>query len=192
MRRCLPFLLLLLVFPALKADSAALLFGRTQQAIQTPFEPLRNPGFGGGPSPFVSTDVQNAIEEALVQAVSNDRFLVLTEYNGNANVGRYLEFFSGINSEDAPLFNLNITKVIGIVCATTSVSSDASIGFFDLNVSDTVPLYTLTMDNLKRKIDSGSPSIPLFSIPTNGELGIRVTLNSINKPHCYIVFSSAI
>lgn len=192
MKRWIPIMLVLLVFPALRSDGASLLFGRTQQAIQTPFEPMRNPGFGGGPSPFVSTDVQNAIEEALIQAVANDRFVVLAEYNGNANVGRYLEFFSGIDSFDAPFFNQTITKVLAIVCATTGTDSDALIGFFDLNVSDVTPLYTLDMNNLKRKVDLGSVETPLFTIQALGQMGVRVTANSINKPHCYLVFSSAL
>jgi len=49
--------LLLLIFPALHSDAAVVLFSRTQTAIQTPFEPLRNPGFGGGPSLLTSSDV---------------------------------------------------------------------------------------------------------------------------------------
>jgi hypothetical protein len=44
------------------------LFGRTQLAGQTPFEPLRNPGFGGVPSPITSEEVQNAIEEVYQNA----------------------------------------------------------------------------------------------------------------------------
>ena len=40
-----------------------ILFGRTQTAIQTPFEPLRNPDQSGNPGILSSVDVQNAIEE---------------------------------------------------------------------------------------------------------------------------------
>ena len=67
-----------------------ILFGRTQLAVQTPFEPNRNPQWGGsaGPSGIVSIDVQSAIEEVKAQAFANDRFLVLPNYGGNANTGR--------------------------------------------------------------------------------------------------------
>ena len=40
-----------------------ILFGRTQTAIQTPFEPERNPDQAGEQSLLTSVDTQNAIEE---------------------------------------------------------------------------------------------------------------------------------
>lgn len=41
---------------------------RTQVAINTPFEPNRNPGYGGVASDIESSDVQNAIEEVFQNA----------------------------------------------------------------------------------------------------------------------------
>lgn len=51
-------------------------FSRTQQAIQTPFEALRNPDQSGNPGIITSTDVQNAIEELsrLVQVSASPGF----------------------------------------------------------------------------------------------------------------------
>ena len=186
------YLLLLFIFPAFTSDAAVILFGRTQEAINTPFTPARNPDFSGGTSPFTSTDVQNAIEEAVVIAVSNDRFPIFFQYGGNANNGRYLEIFPGIDSEEAPFFTNTPARVLTIVCSTTSGGSNADLGFFDLAVSDTVPLYTLDYAGNKRKIDIGTPATPLFTVPALGELAVRVTQGSVNKPHCYVVLSSSL
>jgi hypothetical protein len=70
-----------------------LLFSRTQDAFGTPFQPNRTPGYGGVPSEIESLTVQEAIEEVKQDAINNDRFILLASYNGNANSGRYLEFF---------------------------------------------------------------------------------------------------
>lgn len=40
-----------------------IIFGRTQDSLGTPFEPLRNPAFGGGVSIITAQDAQSAIEE---------------------------------------------------------------------------------------------------------------------------------
>ena len=168
--------------------SDAIIFGRTQSSFATPFEsePERTNG-------FISKNAQEAIEEALALAISNDRFLVLSQYNGNANTGRYLEFYSGISTDDAPLvFGDNPSNMISVIASTTSISSTASIGFYDLNGGTPVLLYTLTMDGLKRKIDSGTPTTPLFVIPANALLAIKIDNNSIQKPHLQLVMSSGV
>lgn len=168
---------------------STILFGRTQTAFQTPFE--SEPDRANG---FFSKDVQNAIEEALALAIANDRFLILAQYNGNANTGRLLEFYSGIDSEDAPLvFGDSSANVLSIVSSTTGNSSNATIGFYDIFVDPTflTPLYTLSMNGLKRKIDTGTVLLPLFTVPTNALLAIKIDSNSIQKPHLQIVFSSS-
>ena len=144
------------------------------------------------PNGFFSKNVQLAIEEALSRAISNDRFLVFADYGGQANVGRYLEFFPGIDSSEAHLYLSSVSNIVAIVCSTTAVSSVAKIGFFNLHVSETIPLYELDMNGQQTKVDLGNPISPLFTMPENGELAIRVTSSSIGKPHLYLVFSSAI
>ncbi len=134
--------------------------------------------------PLTSTNVRDAIFEAIARAGLESRSLIFSQYNGNANTGRYLEFFVGISSFDAPLYTDAGFDVYAITSATTSTSSTADIGFFDLNVSDTVPIYTLSMGGNKRKIESNEP---LFSVSASGEFAIRVTNNSIQKPHLQLV-----
>ena len=63
-----------------------ILFGRTQSAEDTPFQPLRTPGYGGLNSPLASVESQSAIEEVyqrlIAQAESNVRLVLLNTYNG--------------------------------------------------------------------------------------------------------------
>lgn len=164
-------------------------FSTTNVAWSTPFEsePERNNG-------FQSKNVQEAIEEARGLALSSDRYLILSDYNGNANNGRLLEFFNGLDSLEAPLYFDTGTKVLQIVSTTTATDSDAMISFFDPANDPTLstPLYTLDMNNQKRVIDNATLAVPLFTIPISGALTVRVTQNSILKPHIQLILSSSL
>lgn len=162
-------------------------FNTTNVAWSTPFEsePERSNG-------FQSINVQEAIEEALALAIANDRYLILAQYNGNANNGRLLEFYSGIDSDDAPLhFNGN-TIVTSLICATTATNSNATIGFYDKKNDPTLStvLYTLNMNGQKFVEVTVPTTTPLFSIPSDGELLVKVDSGNIQKPHMQIIFSS--
>jgi hypothetical protein len=133
---------------------------------------------------FVSENVRDAIIEAVQIAATQSRSLLLAQYNGNANTGRYLEFFGGISSLDAPIRTDLSINVFSIVSTTTATGSTALIGFFDLNVSSVTPLYTLDMNSLKTVFVSGTP---LFTIAANSQLAIRVTSGSIAKPHIQLI-----
>lgn len=159
----------------------------TPVAKSVPFEsePERSNGFS-------SKDVQEAIEEALALAIANDRYLVLCDYNGNANNGRLLEFYPGIDSFDAPLHFNGDTIVTSIICSTTANNSGASFEFFD-KLADpglTTPLYIFSMGGQKTQEIIGTSTLPLFSIPSTGELVVRVRSGNIQKPHMQIIFSS--
>lgn len=159
----------------------------TPVAESVPFlsEPERN-------NSFTSKNCQLAIEEAFLKAVANDVFMILAAYNGgNAGTGRHLEYYTGIDSEAAPLFFSRGSKVIAIVCGTISTGATCRIGFFDNTVSTTVPLYELIFTGQKRVIVEGTVLAPIFNIASGAELEIRVTSGSINKPHMQMVFSAS-
>lgn len=166
------------------------LFGRTQSALQTPFIPMRNPGFGGLAQPFTSVEVQSAIEEALNQAIANDRFLVLSHYGGNANVGRYLEWFPQEGGDSSPIYLAAPAKILGVTLQTTAASATGNVGIFDLNVSAVTPLYTIVMTAQKRVSYTGTPTIPLATTAPGALMALRVTSGSINTPSSQLVFSS--
>ena len=161
----------------------------TPVAFSTPFlsEPDRSNG-------FTSKNVQEAIEEALALAIANDRYKLLAQYNGNANAGRVLEWYNGIDSDDAPLHFNTETIVTSIISSTTSGGSNATIGFYD-KFNDpglATPLYTLDMNGQKTVDITVPTTTPLFTIPNNGELLIKVDSSSIQKPHMQVVFSTAL
>ena len=164
----------------------------TPVALSTPFEPLRNPGFGGLPQTFTSTDVQNAIEEAFALAVANDRFLVLAHYGGNAGVGRYLEFYPNEASDVGPITLVSATKIISFSMQTSAATATCNVGIFNLAVSSVVPIYTLVMTAQKRVTYSGTALVPLATAPANSILAMRVTSGSINTPESQLTFTSSV
>ena len=168
---------------------ALLLASRTQLAIQTPFEPGRNPGYSGGLEPFVSTDVQNAIEEALTRAISNDRFLVLSQYGGNANTGRYLEIFANAASDKSPIYFSASARLLTVTLQTTAANATCNVGIFDLNVSSVTPVYTVVMTAQKRVQYVGAPN--LATLGAGSLMAIRVTSGAINTPTMQLTLSAS-
>ena len=165
--------------------SDVILFGRTQTAFQTPFEsePERLNG-------FVSKNVQEAIEEGLTKAVSNDRFVILPSYGGNANVGRYLEIWPTLDSLSAPLSVGTSVKCLYIVSNTAAVNATCTIGFYN-TVTSTL-LHTTTMAAVKQAIETGTSLSPIFTLPANGALGIKIDSGSNNKPYLLIALSATL
>lgn len=152
------------------------------QAI--PFEPNRNG------SDILSEDVQAAIEEAKADALANDRYIILGFYGGNALTGRYLEFFPGFDSNEAPIFLPVASKLLTIVAASSS-NSTGTISFYDLNVSSTNPVFSLSFNNEQRRAAVTTPSSPLYVFAPNAKVAIRVSSGTINKPHVYFFLSAA-
>jgi hypothetical protein len=158
-------------------------------AESTPFEPNRNPQWGGnvGPSGLDSEECQSAIEEAYFKALANDRFILLAQYGGNANTGRYLEFFSGSSSINSPIFLAVSANLLSVTYQTVSASSNCTIGFFNITDSTTVPVYELSLSG-KRVQAVGSP---LAFFPEGSNVAIRVTSGAINTPTLQFTFSAS-
>lgn len=162
----------------------------TPVAQSVPFEPNRNPGFGGVPSGLQSENVQDAIEEAKNDALSNDRYILLCSYSGKANTGRYLEFFPGINSSEAPI-DLPVSSKLLTVVAAASALVTATLSFYNLAVSSTVPVYSVVFNNEKLKVISATPETPLYIFPANSQIAVKVSAGSFNKPRMYFFLSSS-
>jgi hypothetical protein len=156
------------------------------QAI--PFEPLRNPGYGGVPSDIESDNVQDAIEEAKADALANDRFLILPGYGGNANTGRYLEIWPNQASDISPIYLSVSSRLLSVTLQTTAAQATCDLGFFDLNISSVVPVYTLVMPGVKRVQYIGSPSLTVFA--PGCLIAMRVTSGSINAPTLQMTLSA--
>jgi hypothetical protein len=161
-------------------------------AIAIPFEPDRNPQYGGttGPSGILSINVQDAIEEAKADALANDRFLLLIQYGGNANSGRYLEWYTSQSSLNSPVFFSSGARLLNVTCQTTSATATCTIGIFDINVSTVTPVYSFSMTAQKRVIFTGAPTLGTFA--PNALIAIRVTSGSINTPQIQVTFSATV
>jgi hypothetical protein len=166
------------------------IFGRTQLAAQTPFEPNRNPQYSGnaGPSGISSTETQSAIEEVKAQALANDRFLLLAAYGGNASSGRYLECFPNQSSDTSPIFLSAASNLLSVTFQTTAANATCTISFYDLNVSSVTPVYSLSLSGAKRVTAIGTP---LAVFAANAQIAIKVSAGSINTPTLQFTLSSA-
>lgn len=162
----------------------------TPVALSVPFEPNRNPGFGGVASDLQSENVQDAIEEAKLDALSNDRFILLASYNGNANVGRYLEIFPGIGSDVVPVDLFAQTNLLTVVFTSSAIST-ATLGFFDLSVSAVTPVYTISLNNQKSVTDIALPTAPNAVLAATTELALRITAGAVNRPTVYFFLSAS-
>jgi hypothetical protein len=143
----------------------------------------RSTPYDNSTSLIASTNVQDAIDELHDSLEGVSKGFVFCQYNGNANVGRYLEFFAGIDSNIAPIYSTTALNVIEIVSATTSTSATCTIGFYD----NTTLLYTVTFSAVKQVISTGTPASPLFTLPANGSLKVKIDSGSINRPHIYFI-----
>lgn len=135
---------------------------------------------------LTSTDVRAAILEVLNSGFDASKAFLLAQYNGNANAGRYLEFFTGISSDTAPIFVPNAYKGITIVARATSTAT-CVLRFADLQTGSPVTLYDVTFTAQDQVIATGTPASPLFTTLATAKLAVYVLSGSITKPHLYIV-----
>ena len=159
-------------------------------ALSVPFEPDRNPQYAGnvGPSGISSLNCQDAIEEAKADALANDRFVLLTHYGGNANTGRYTEWYPAEASDVSPIYFSAAARLLNVTCQTTAANATCTIGVFDLNVSSVTPIYSFSMTAQKRVAFVGAPT--LASFPANALIAVRITAGSINTPEMQVTFSA--
>ena len=159
---------------------ALFLSGKTQDAWGTPFDITTPVGA------FINKpDVQEAIEALYNLIASSSRAFIFVGYNGNANVGRYLEIFNGIDTSAAPLVVVGALSILQIVSRTTALSATCTIGFYDIGPAIPVLIYTLSMVAVKEVVLVGTPAIPIFVLPAAGKLAVKINSGSINTPHLY-------
>lgn len=153
---------------------------RTQNCFQTPFDITTPVG-----SLINQDNAQLAIEYIYNLAQSSSRAFVLASYGGNANVGRFLELFPAIPTNEAPLEVVNDLKILAIFARTTAVSATCTIGFYNITPVTPVLLYALTFTAVKKVSVTGTPASPIFTLPAGGQLAIKIDSGSIAKPHLY-------
>lgn len=156
-------------------------FGRTQQAIQTPFEPNRNPDYNGGVSPFISVEAQVAIEEAYYRAIqfaeTVARFLLIAGFDGNGSTGRWLEIGDNSASNLIPFVWPRAGFISELSFRTNGVST-CTATIFKNGVStgqtiSTVAAAQATITGLTLAFAAGDT------------LSIQITAGSANRPHVF-------
>lgn len=133
-------------------------------------------------SSLSSVLVDDAIKEVAVNSANASRAFTLCSYGANAGVGRYLEFFPNIDSSAASLFTPVQLSVLTIVSRTVSAGT-FNLGFYN----GATVLYTVTHTSSSQVIITGTPSSPIFVIPANAYLSVKISSGSAKKPHMYFV-----
>jgi hypothetical protein len=149
------------------------LITRSQVAISTFFEALRNPGFGGVPSTLTSTDVQNAIEE-VSYSVSNSASPGFSwGRSGSASSGTWLQnetVPSNITGRNFPFYNGSLTEV--------SVSNE-SVNTFSVEIYEhDGTTYTLLATVSLTAQRSNVQSFTGVSVTKGLELAVKVSSGS--------------
>ena len=167
--------LLIIVFLLIVAgigNGAVFQFQRALQALYVSFNNATNG--------FTSTEVQSAIEEARSTALGKPRFLASAGFDGNASVGRYLEFNSNVASNQSGYVNANPSwlKEISCVCNTTATITFtvAKVGGADIG--------TCTISGAKKGVTTSLTQ----SISSLDELSVRVTSGSCSRPITWLFF----
>lgn len=148
-----------------------LLFGRTQDAYGTPFDPTDPDAVAVS---ITSDTVQKAIIEVFNRAPGQaSRYNLFFGWDGNANTGRWLEQFKGIPSNNSPfvIVETSVIRTFAISCASNTT---ASMGLF----RNGILIQTISIVSSRIGVLSGL-NIPLF---TGDTLSARPTAGSFSRP----------
>jgi hypothetical protein len=116
-----------------------------------------------------------ALASTLVPVITEDRFPIVSNYNGNAGTGKYLNFFPGQSSDDSP-WTFTDDTFIRTIIVNCSSSSTGVLGVF--NVTDLVtPVVTVTLTaETSKRLDLSQ----FFN--SGDQIAMRVTSGSLSKP----------
>ena len=116
-----------------------------------------------------------AVANAAIEIETNDRYNVILWYTGNAGTNKYLDFFPGISSIDAP-FVVPEFSYVRTVTVHASSPTNATLSFFE--ISDLVnPLFEISLIGTSYY----KQNYTIFLAPEM-EIVARVTSGSFNKP----------
>lgn len=166
-------------------------YTRTQEAEQTPFEPNRNPQWGGnpGPSGIVSTDVQSAIEEVRnfgSTTVNGNIFSVVFSELGVAS-NEWIETSASINSNHS-FFVIPFTcKIAAVTYSNSNINADTQAKIvksaYGSGLTYTVPLQ-ITINDARIGVVNNIGSTISFN--AGDKIGLFVS-NIANNPSDLLV-----
>lgn len=156
--------LFLALFVAYDASGAVILFDRTQQAEQTPFDNASNT--------FTATDVQAAIEEARDTARGQaSRYAVIFGLQGNKS-NAWLNVFASIGSDSSPYVAAEPGEIKAMSVANKNSSGTTIYTLYKNGVA----VDTLTRSGTQTAFEAGL-TIPIVA---GDELSAKITTGSSN------------
>jgi len=109
---------------------------------------------------------------------------VLCSYNGNANTGRYLEFWPGQASLKSPFTIIVDSLLLGVSLRSTA-STTVTVDL--VNIATSAVIYSISL-SASQTNSATNLNIP---IPAGTEVGVSVSSGSVNKPHMAYYFSAS-
>ena len=141
----------------------------TQVARSIPFDNSTNG--------FSSVEAQSAIEEAKSDAISTSGFAALASTISTVGVGKYLDFYSGLSSDEYP-FPIPTSFVLVDAAIRTPKVSTISIGVYKQVSGVSTLILTLTLSNQTSR-DYTNLNI---AVNSDQDLLARVDSGSAEKP----------
>ena len=158
----------------------------TQVALSTPFEPLRNPGFGGVASTLTEDDVQNVIEElANNSAASASPGFAFTR-SGNISAGGWAlngTVPSNVTGITFPFYRGKLTEVT----VSNEDPSTATIGIYEHDKVTYTLLYTLTLTAQYSKVDT----VTGVSVTRGKEIAVQVLTGSVKNVSVQLILKGS-
>lgn len=151
-----------------------IIFGRTQDAFQTPFDATNPAAVAAGIS---STDVFNAIIEAKQDSLNNDRYPVFCSRNGNTNASVRLQIWSGIDSNIAPLILPEASRIVAYSFGATAAAT-GSIAIRNITTNSVIVTITFSAQTAVTAVGLTLPTQPALS-----QLEVYVASGSFNRPY---------
>lgn len=151
-----------------------IIFGRTQDAHQTPFDATDPAAIAAGIS---SIDVFNAIIEAKQDSLNNDRYPVFCSRNGNTGANVRLQIWSGIDSNVAPLILPEASRLVAYSFGVTAAATGA-IAIRNITTNTVIVTVPFTAQTSVTAINLTTPVQPALSL-----IEVYVANGSFNKPY---------
>jgi hypothetical protein len=154
-------------------------FIRTQEAGDTPFDNSTN-GF-----PVDADNAQTAIEYSKNLAVAQGACITFG-YNGNAGVGKELEWLPAVSSFLAPFISPTIAN-INYLCFSCSTTSTVTIGLYKDVFTTPILLDSLVVTSSQKEVKTVNLDISALD-----ELGVRIISGSASKPVFFMFWHAQI
>lgn len=150
-----------------------IIFGKTQDAFQTPFDATNPAAIAAGIS---STDVFNAIIESKQDSLNNDRYPVFCSRNGNTNANVRLQIWAGIDSNVAPLILPEASRIVAYSFGATAAAT-GSIAIRNITTNTVLVNINFSAQTVVSAVGLTLPAQPALS-----RIEVYVASGSFNRP----------